>query len=174
LDVAQAIRNRRSIRSYSDRKIEKEKLRAILEAGRLAPSAYNRQEWRFVVVRNKSRLKDLARACDNQEFVAEADTLICCCATESKHIATGGERTYPLNIACAVSFMMLEAVEQELGCCWIGAYNASRIKRLLRIPEEIRVVSLLVLGYPHYTPPPTERKKLGEVFAAEHYEQPFE
>mgnify|MGYP000097143243 CR=1 FL=1 len=76
MDVIDAIRMRRSIRKYKDKEIEEEKLKLLLEAARLAPSAKNRQNWIFVVVRDKEIKKQLIPACKNQEFVGEASVVI--------------------------------------------------------------------------------------------------
>lgn len=174
MDVAKAIRERRSIRSFENKRVEKEKIELVLEAARLAPSAWNRQDWRFVVIRNKETLKKLAVACEDQQHIAEADTLICLCATNPNEKMSGGERAYPIDLSIAASFMMLQAIELELGTCWIGAFNRDRVKTLLRIPDEVRIVSLLAVGYPHYVPAPSGRKELPEVAAAEHFDQPYE
>ena len=76
MDVYDAIRKRKSIRRYKDKEVEQEKLMRILEAARLAPSAANKQEWRFVVVRDKEKRKKLAEAARGQKFVAEAPVVI--------------------------------------------------------------------------------------------------
>jgi len=174
MDVAEAIKARRSVRSYeTNKKIEPEKLRLVLEAARLAPSAYNKQDCRYIVIDNKETLRELARACEDQNFIADAGAAICCCATNPQHWLSSGERTYPLDMAVAASFMMLQATELGLASCWIGAYSVSRVRRLLRIPEEVRVACIIVIGHPHYVPAPTTRKPMEEIFAAEHYDQPY-
>ena len=81
MDVSEAIRKRRSIRKYQARKVENDKIERVLEAGRLAPSAKNLQEWRFVVVRDEGRRKRLAEAAKGQTFVGEAPVVIASCAT---------------------------------------------------------------------------------------------
>jgi nitroreductase len=174
MDVAEAIKSRRSIRSFAKTPVEREKIALVLEAARLAPSAWNKQDWRFVVVRNKETLKKLSLACDDQVHVAEADTVICCCGTNPNEFMSGGEKAYRIDLSIAASFMILQAVELGLGTCWIGAYNRDKVKTLLRVPDGVRVVSLIAIGYPHYVPAPTERKPLREVAAAENFNQPFE
>jgi nitroreductase len=173
MDVSEAIKKRRSIRSFAKTRIEKEKLEKVLEAARLAPSAWNKQDWRFIVVRNKETLDKLAKACDDQKHVAEADTVICLCGTNPKEKMSGGEMAYSIDLAIAASFMMLQSTEMELGSCWIGAFNRHKVRTLLRIPDGVRVVSLLALGYPHYKPAPTNRRDLSEIVAEEHYDQPY-
>lgn len=165
MNVFEAIKSRRSIRSFADRTIEEEKLRKVLEAGRLAPSAGNMQEWKFVVVRDKHTKEKLATAANNQRFIARADVVIAGCATEVDKIMTCGQYTYPIDLAIAMDHMSLQAVEEGLGTCWIGAFKEDEVKSILGIPKEIRVVELMPLGYPLHVPEPRERKDLEQIVA---------
>ena len=173
MNVAEAIEKRRSIRSYSDKNVEKEKIEKVLQAGRLAPSALNRQDWRFLLVRNKETLKTMSRLCGDQSHVADADGIICLCGTNPSYQMSCGEYAYHLDLAIAGAFMTLQATELELATCWIGDFNQQKVKTLLRIPEQVRVAAILTLGYPHFTPHPTKRKKLSEVVCVENYDQPY-
>ncbi|MFC1592757.1 nitroreductase family protein [Candidatus Omnitrophota bacterium] len=148
MEVMEAIKNRCSVRSYQDRPVEEQKLKAILEAARLAPSASNRQEWRFIVVRDKSARQQLMKAARNQAFVSQAPVVIACCAKTDNHAMTCGQLCYPIDVAIAIEHMALKAVEEGLGTCWIGAFFEDQVKQILSIPREIRVVELLSLGYP--------------------------
>jgi len=148
MDIFEAIKKRRSVRSYLDKPIEEEKLNAILEAGRLAPSASNRQEWRFVIVKNREVRKKLGEAANEQSFVGEAPVVIVACAVTDGHVMSCGQLCYPIDVAIALDHISLAAVEQGLGTCWIGAFNESKVKEILGIPKEIRVVELMPLGYP--------------------------
>jgi len=148
MDVMEAIKRRCSVRRYQDRPVEEEKLLAILEAARLAPSANNKQEWRFVVVRDKDLRQRLMKAARNQSFVAEAPVVIACCAQTDNHVMTCGQLCYPIDVAIAIEHMVLKATEEGLGTCWIGAFYEDEVKKILEIPEEIRVVELLTVGYP--------------------------
>ncbi|UCC95336.1 MAG: nitroreductase family protein [Candidatus Omnitrophota bacterium] len=148
MDVFEAIKKRRSIRSYLDRAVEEEKIRKILEAARLAPSASNRQEWRFIVVRDRAKRSQLAQAAKNQKFIEEAPVVIVCCAETDSYKMTCGQLCYPIDVAIAIDHMTLVAVEEGLGTCWIGAFYEEEAKKILNIPASIRVVELLTLGYP--------------------------
>ena len=167
MDVMEAIRARRSIRSFQSRPIEDEKLDRVLEAGRLAPSAKNMQEWKYIVVKSESMRKELARAAKGQSFVAEAPVVIVACGTITDYVMTCGQVTYPIDLAIAVDHMTLEAVEQGLGTCWIGAFFEPEVKKLLNIPKDIRMVALLPIGYPKDIPSPRPRKPKEEVFISE-------
>ena len=169
MNVSDAIRQRRSIRSYADRPVEQDKLERVLEAGRLAPSARNMQEWRFVVVRDAAVRARLAEAACGQAFVGQAPVVIAACAVACDHVMTCGQHCYPIDLAIAVDHMTLQAVEEGLGTCWIGAFHEDQVQEVLRVPAGVRVVALLPLGYPAATPAPTPRKPLDEMVAWERW-----
>ncbi len=148
MNVMEAIKKRCSVRSYQNRPVEKERVNTILEAARLAPSASNRQEWRFVVVQDRDTRQRLMKAAKNQPFVGEAPVIIACCAKTDDHIMTCGQMCYPIDVAIAIEHMALEATEEGLGTCWVGAFYEDQVKEILGIPQDIRVVELLALGYP--------------------------
>lgn len=148
MTVEESIRTRKSVRSYMDRPVEKDKIIALLEAARLAPSAGNRQEGRYVVVTDTEMRRKLAQAAANQSFVAEAACVIACCAETDSYSMRCGQLSYPIDVAIAIDHMTLRAVELGLGTCWIGAFYEDQVKKLLSIPERIRVVELLTVGYP--------------------------
>ncbi|MFZ3383136.1 MAG: nitroreductase family protein [Candidatus Methanoperedens sp.] len=163
MDVKTAIRTRRSIREYEPREVEEEKLMKVLESGRLSPSASNRQERRFIVVRDAERRKALSEAARNQKFLARAPVVIAACSVQKDYVMACGQLAYPIDTAIAVDHMTLTAVEEGLGTCWIGAFDETKVKEILNVPDEIRVVTLLPLGYPSDIPQPTPRKGLDEI-----------
>lgn len=169
MDVFEAIQTRRSIRSYLNQPVEEEKLTQVLEAGRLAPSANNRQEWRFVVVQDGDKREKLAEAACGQRFVAEAPAVIACCSVESKHVLTCGHPAYAIDVAIAIDHMTLAATALGLGTCWIGAFYEDRVREILNIPDSVRVVELLTLGYPGEKPTPRNRKRLDEIVYREQW-----
>jgi nitroreductase len=148
MNVIEAIKKRASVRSFLDNPIEEKKLEAVLEAGRLAPSAGNRQEWRFIVVRDREVRVRLGEAANGQSFVGEALVVIVACAESDGHVMSCGQPSYPIDVAIALDHMSLAAVEYGLGTCWIGAFNEKKVKEILGVPDEIRVVELMPLGYP--------------------------
>ncbi len=156
MNVYEAIAARKSVRDYLDQDVPEATIRRVLDAGRLAPSANNRQEWRFVVVRDASIREKLATASLDQRFVGEAPVVIVCCAETDEHVMRCGQLSYTVDVAIAVDHLTLAAVQEGLGTCWIGAFNESTIKSLLGIPHEIRVVALLPMGYP--TDPAVKKK----------------
>ena len=161
MDVFTAISQRSSVRAYKDTDVEEDKLRKILEAARLSPSASNRQEWKFIVVKNKETRKKLANAAFGQSFIGEAPVVIVACGTESKSIMACGQPTYTVDVSIACAFMILQAYELGLGTCWIGAFKEDEVKKILKIPEHVRVVAMTPLGYPESTSLTEVQKELG-------------
>ncbi len=148
MNIMEAIRTRKSVRAYLDRPVEDEKLCLVLEAARLAPSASNRQEWRFVIVREPETREKIAVVAGMQSFVAQAPVVIAACADTDEYVMRCGQMSYPIDVTIALDHLMLAAVEQGLGTCWIGKFDEKKVKEILGIPEKIRVVALLPLGYP--------------------------
>lgn len=167
MNVMEAIQARRSIRAYKDQPVEEAKLLAVLEAGRLAPSASNRQEWRYVVVRDVKTRAKLAEAANGQKFIAEAPVVLAACARTDGHKMTCGEPCYPIDVAISLDHITLKAVDEGLGTCWIGAFSQPAVKKLLGVPDDIRVVALMPLGYPAGEPAGRSRLDLNEVVMQE-------
>lgn len=163
MNVIDAIRDRRSIRSYEERPVEEEKLMMVLEAGRQAPSANNSQDWRYVVVRDKEKRRRLMEASNHQAFVARAPVVIACCAESDGRVMKCGHLAYLINVAISIDHMTLAAVELGLGTCWIGSFYADPVREILDIPEEIEVVELLTLGYPEGEGRPKGRLPLEKI-----------
>jgi nitroreductase len=159
MNVSDAIRMRKSVRSYLGKQVEDGKLTAVLESARLAPSAGNRQEWRFVTVREAETRKRIAEAANNQAFIGEAPAVIVACAETDGRIMICGQPCYPIDVAIALDHITLAAVELGLGTCWIGAFDEKKVKQILSIPEKIRVVGLMPIGYAS-DPSPVEKKRL--------------
>ena len=169
MDVFEAISNRRSIRKYKNTPVEAEKLDKILEAARIAPSASNRQKWKFIIVKKSETREKLVNAAHDQKFVDEAPITIVACSTEPERVMPCGQHAYPIDLSIAVSFMILEATELDLGTCWLGAFNEDEVKKILDIPEEVRVPAMFTLGYPDEDPGPRPRKGLNDILCLEKF-----
>lgn len=152
----EAISRRKSVRSFRDREIPEEVISRLLGAARLAPSASNRQEWRFVAVRDPAVRRRLSRAARGQKHVAQAAVVLACCAETDGHVMTCGQACYPIDVAIAIDHLTLCATAEDLGTCWIGAFKENEVKEILGIPSRIRVVALLAIGYPE-DPAPVEK-----------------
>ena len=171
MELTEAIRKRSSIRDYEDKPVPKDKLNSVLEAARLAPSASNRQRWKFVVVRESERRRALSRATGGQAHVANAPVVIAAVATMPEYVMRSGVPAHPVDLAIAVDHMTLAAVDQGLGTCWIGAFEQEEVKDILKIPEDYRVVVLLTLGFPKTTGRAKERKTIEEIVCYETFRE---
>lgn len=168
MDVFDAIRTRRSIRSYDQKPVEKEKLLKVLEAARLAPSAANYQPCSFVVVTD-IKVKESLRSAYGREWFISAPVIIVGCVDTSKGWAKEGEEYWRVDIAIAMQSLILAAWDQGLGTCWVGAFNEQEVKRALGIPKDVRVIAMTPLGYPaEHKGPVTDRKPLNEIV---HYDR---
>lgn len=165
MDIYEAIKARRSVRKYKSEPVPEDKLRKILNSARLAPSAKNQQPWKFVVVRDEEIKRKLISACNEQKFIAEAPVVLVACALidDCYGFLGGYSPSYQVDIASAVSHLILTAASEGLGTCWIGNFKEDKVKEILGIPENVRVVALTPLGYPNEVPEPRSRKQLEEI-----------
>jgi len=133
MNVFEAISKRRSIRKYQDRDVEEDKLLRILEAARLAPSARNRQEWRFIVVKDKKVKEELVReASPHQPFMLQAPIIIVAYVLEKDYIMRCGVPAHYIDVAIALTHIHLQAVEEGLGTCWIGSFYQDKVKKVTK------------------------------------------
>jgi nitroreductase len=146
--------------------VESEKLDKILEAARLAPSARNFQDWRFVVVTNKEIRTQLKTAAYDQAFVAQAPVVIACCSNIN-HQMRCGQPTPPIDVAIAMEHIALAATSLGLATCWIGSFYPDQVRHILQIPTHIHVIELLTLGYPADTQPEIKRLPLESIACRE-------
>jgi nitroreductase len=171
MDLFEAIGQRRSVRSYQDKKVEEKALTHVLEAAWLAPSAGNRQEWRFVVVRDAELRRRLMEAARGQKFIGEAPVVIATCAPEHGHVMSCGHPSFLVDVAIALEHIALAARALGLGTCWVGAFEQGAVRAVLGIPDSVEVVQLMALGYPTDWPEAKERKEFGQVVCYDRWAQ---
>lgn len=164
-----AIAKRRSIRNFKPDPVEKEILQRILEAGRLAPSAKNRQEWRFIVIQKKDVRDRVKEAAFGQDYVGEAPVIVAFCTTNIGYRMPNGQLSYPVDLSFAASFMLLQAVSEGLGTCCLTTFDEQMVKEIISAPYSMKVVLLLLLGYTDETPEPPLRKPLKSITSYDHW-----
>jgi len=169
VDVYEAIRSRRSIRGYRDRPVPEDVLRRVLEAARRAPSARNRQEWRFLAARDPGVRQALAGAVRGNTFVGQAPVILAFCATEDTDVMSCGQKAGPIDVSIALAFVTLAAVAEGLGTCWLGSFEEAKVKAILGVPDGARVVAMTPLGWPAETPDAKPRKAFDEVVRFDHW-----
>ncbi|MFP4199847.1 MAG: nitroreductase family protein [Clostridia bacterium] len=168
-DFLELARSRCSTRAYKADPVPEELLEKVLEAARLAPSASNRQPWNFVVVRDATVREELAEIAGRQAFVGEAPVIIAAVATDPDRMMTCDVPSYAVDVAIAVDHITLAAEDLGLGTCWIGLFDQDEAKRILGVPEDKKIVTLLPLGYPAAVPKPKRRKDLEEIVSWESF-----
>jgi len=164
MGVYDVILSRRSIRSYAPGTISQEDLKKILEAARWAPSAGNRQPWHFVVVLDDKLKNELVPACRHQSFIRDAACVIVGLADMEL-----SPKWAIVDTTIALEHIVLEAAELGYGSCWIGAFDESKVKALLNIPDKYKVVALITIGKPAESPGPRPRKTLNEIVSLNTY-----
>ena len=173
MDTIETIMKRRSIRKYKTDEIPPADLDKILESGRQAPSAANRQPWHFVVVRDKELKRKVAAACSGQNWMADAHVILAGIGNPNASRGSKGRFWYEVDVSIAMQNMILAATSLGYGTCWIGAFNEEQVKTLLKVPEEMRVVALTPIGVPDASPEARPRKDVNQVFSAEQYGRPI-
>jgi len=169
MNIYEAIKARYSVRDYRSDSIPEESLSRVLEAARLAPSAKNLQEYKFVVVKDRGKREELAVAAANQSFVGQAPVVIAAVSLNPDDVMSCQVPVYPVDVAIAIDHMTLAAVEEGLGTCWIGAFSQEKVKEILSIPDKYKVVALLPLGFPADSPKEKSRKSLEELVSRDSF-----
>lgn len=181
MDFARLIRERQSVRSYTDVPVEREKLDLLVEAVRLAPSASNAQPWKVIMVDEPELRRGIAQATFSQaisfnRFAPQAPVIAVLTIERTRAITQIGgwlkDREYPLiDIGIAAGQLCLQAAELGLGTCMIGWFNEKKIKQILRIPRGIRIGLLITIGYAPegYAIRPKVRKDPGQMAAFNSY-----
>ncbi len=173
--MIKAIAQRRSIRNYTDQPITNEILHSLIDSARLAPSGRHTQPWHFIVVRSQETKENIVEVCGNQTWMLKAPVFIVCVADIRTRVAEDIDievdelsDSKPLKLVLrdttiAVEHLVLEAVEQGLGSCWVALFKQQEIRPVLGIPADKYVVSVITLGYPAETPKEKTRKSFADM-----------
>jgi nitroreductase len=165
MEFPELIFNRRSVRGYMSRPIPKDVLERVLDSLRIAPSAANLQPCRFVVIQDaglRAKLKDTY----NKNWFANAPVIVAGCVDPAKAWKrSDGFNSAELDMGIAFDHLTLAAANEGLGTCWVCNFDESTAKKILGIPDNIRLVALMPLGYPDPAVPqrPFTRKFLEEI-----------
>lgn len=148
--VLDVIKRRRSIRKYSSREIAGDARGRLLESLRFAPSACNNQPWRFILVEDADRRKQVAQASRGQMWMADAPLIVVACGfPEQAYAHMGGYgNSIDIDLSIALDHLTLAAADEGLGTCWIGAFDEKAVQGILGIPEGVKIVAMMPVGYP--------------------------
>ena len=159
--VLENILARRSIRHYAENKpVEREKIQVLLQAAMAAPSACNLQPWEFVIVDDPAELKELKAFIRGGQNNAPMAMVVC---ARTGYVPWAGNG-WQIDCAAAIENMMLAAVEMGLGSLWIGDFDRPSVRKYLRVPEGVELVSVVYFGYPDEKKRPVSRYKEEAVY----------
>ena len=173
MDVFEAIKNRRSVRAFSNQPVSDKEVEKLIDAARWAPSAGNIQPWQFIIVRDPEIKHGLCKAALDQTFIEEAPVVVVVCADPQRSAKGYGSRGINLyclqDAAAATQNMLLTAQAMGLATCWVGAFREEEARKVLKIPEGVRPVAIIPIGYAAEKPRVRPRRSLNEIVYRETY-----
>ncbi len=163
MNFLEIVKNRYSCRAYQPQQVDKEKLDYIIECVRLAPSAVNKQPWRFHIIDNdegKSKMQE----CYNRDWFKTAPMYIMASILHDEEwVRADGKHHGNIDIAIAVEHLCLAATEQGLATCWVCNFDASLCKKLFCLPEDEEPAVIIPIGYPADELKEKKRKSTTEI-----------
>ena len=169
MEYKELIQKRYSVRGYKADPVEAEKLQAVLEAARLAPTAANRQPFQIIVVHTSGREAELRRIY-YREWFAQAPIVLCSVGIPRKGWVRGDDHRYlDVDIAIVMDHLILAATDLGLGTCWIADFNTAAAREALCLPDDVEPLIFTPLGYPAVEPGPKERKPLADLVRYERW-----
>ncbi len=163
MELDESIRKRVSVKSYLDKDVPNDILGLILEAGSLAPSAGNLQNWKFIVIRDQEKKQEISAAARSQNWMNQAPVFVVVCNDKKQIMSMYGKRgeLYSTqDCSIAAQNIMLKAVDLGLATCWVGSFDEEAIQRVLKIPEDVVPELILTIGYPAEEPKNLDREPL--------------
>jgi len=171
----QLLKERYSVRDYKAQKVPQALLIEVLDAGRMAPSAANKQPWSFILVSDEDALRELSKSYDRDWFKKAPQVIVICGDHNSSWKRSFDQKDHcDIDAAIAIDHMTLRATELGLGTCWICHFNPDQVKNLLNLPDHMEPIALLPIGYPTNNQPSIKkRKELSEVVFENTYGSPL-
>ena len=163
MNLLELVKRRYSCRDYKPTGVEQEKLDYIMECVRFAPSAVNKQPWKFRIISKEEDRKKLCK-CYRREWLATAPVIIIASVLHDEEwVRFDGKHHGDIDIAIAVEHLCLAATEQELATCWVCNFDAVLCKELFALSENEEAAVLIPIGYPVDEPKEKKRKAIGEI-----------
>lgn len=164
MNLFEAIENRRTIRGFSKAPVEFDKISLMIEAATHAPSPGNLQNWKFIIITDKEKIKSMPDYCNDQLWIAEAPVVLIVCGLPEWAIERFGEekgREFTIQgVSAAIQNILLSAHSLELGAAWVGSFNKDTLRDKFEIPEDIDPVAVIPIGYPDYDTPEKKLKPI--------------
>jgi len=169
MEFTELIQSRYSVRAYRSDPVPEALLTRVLEAGRLAPTASNRQPFRLIVIHTAGRQEELRRLYHREWFGAAPLVIGICAVPEEAWVRRDGVNYAFVDAAIVMDHMILAATDAGLGTCWVAAFDPAAAREILHLPEGVEPVAFTPLGYPADAPRPKERKPLAELVRYERW-----
>ena len=147
MTVIETITKRYSCRNYKEKPIEQEKIETIFQTARLAPSAKNLQDWRFIMVNDPEKKKKIAACTNRAPNFEKAGAIIAACS-DSNYVMKCGQPCGPIDVAIALDHISLIATELGLATCWIGSFDTAEVRKIIGVPGDVAIIELMAIGYP--------------------------
>jgi len=167
MEFFEVVKNRHSVRAFKDKEIEKEKLEKLLYVANSAPSAGNLQAYQIFLVRKSAQKIALANAAYEQDFITQAPVNLIFCAERLRSASKYGKRGAELysiqDATISAAYVHLAAVDLELGSVIVGAFDEDAVRKILNIPNVLRPIIILPVGYPNEEPEITPRRKINDL-----------
>jgi nitroreductase len=169
MNFIEVVKSRYSARAYKPQPVEEEKLKQVLEAARLAPTAANRQPFRLIVIHTEGREEELGLIYSAPWFV-QTPIVICACGIPSQSwVRRDGKSFCDVDVAIAMDHLLLAAADLGLGTCWVGAFDPDVARQVLGLPDDVEPIAFTPLGYPADMPGYKSRESLDDLVRYERW-----
>lgn len=158
METVEAIKQRTSIRQYSEKPVPKELLVHLVDMGRRAPTAVNRQPWEFIIITKKEKLGEIADITDHGRFIQDAAACIVVYCKETKYYLEDG--------CAAVENILLAATDSGLAACWVAGDKKTYVEKMelsLNVPQGYKLIALIPIGYPLENYRPREKRSVNDL-----------
>ncbi|MEM0437725.1 MAG: nitroreductase family protein [Candidatus Micrarchaeia archaeon] len=174
---AKIARKRRSVRKFLARDVPDKVVEAVLRVAIQAPSAMNKQSWEFIVVRDLETRRRLSQASFMQGSLVSAPVVIAVCGNTKRAggipiVGPGAEEFAATDAIIAAAYIQLAALDKKLGTVWVGGFDRKQVAAILGLPDYVKPVALVPMGYPAEKPKPHGRLPLEKVLHTGRYGQP--
>jgi nitroreductase len=174
MDFDEVIRKRKMVREYDqDKQISDKIIMKLIRNAHRAPSAGHTQVQEFIIIKDHAIKKKLRKAAVSQEYVENAPVLIVVCSNTSRSISRYGSRGKQfysiIDGAFASMLILLTAVNEGIGACFVGAFDDNKVSEILELPEFVKPIGIICIGYPAEEPTRIERISLGELVYYDKY-----
>lgn len=153
METIKILKERRSIRKYQKKEVPKNIIEDIIDCARFAPSAINIQPWEFIVITDEKTREKIADITDYGKFIKDAPVCVAVFCKDTKYYLEDG--------SAATTYILLAAKSYGLGSCWVAGDKkvyADKIREVLGVPKEYKLISLISIGYPAEEPKPKKRE----------------